>query len=698
MLAKNEISRGWRDVETVRFPRVTPPREVEVLVVGAGPSGLATALELNHDRVQVAVVDAATSASLVRAGAMGHSSRTVELFRRWGVYEAIRAGWTFPPEWNHGGGRLRTSLVGHDLLDPPGPSFRKRPGNDFSFEDSIRRPQTVLQHAFLRRLAERGTTVAGGWRLLGFHEGEDTVTALLEDVDSAERREVRARYLVGADGGSSDVRRRGSSGGSGTGSASGGVINWAGTWSVSTWDPVVAGGTRNTQYLDLVYDSLTQVDSQGNAHPQQARSWEYNTTGDAVTFHLRPGLKFTDGTPVNAEAWQYQINRAKTQKNSQLAGDLDSVRSIDVIDDLTFRINLTQPDHHIPTLFGARGAGLLASETAARNNPQALATTAPVGSGPFKVESLTPDASVSLVKNPDFWDAENIHVDRIEITFNNDPNSVVQGIRTGTYNFAIGDVAQIDPAKKAGLQVLDDWGYGYQGYFVPVNLNKAPFDNPKVVQAIHYAVNREQFVEQAAFGHGEVTAEPYPSYYPAYAQEAKDLHPYNPDKARQLLAEAGYNTTDRRLSLPFVVSQPTPPDEVLQSQFKAVGVDLDIKVDPNWSTSFFAKTLAITDYSYAGRDSFGQTLTANFGGGPLNLSGPFQSAEFKAALAKVRATPLDSPDLKKNLAAATVAGLTSNPNIYTYATPRPYILATGISPLPKLPGQISFRGVTIGSS
>ena len=113
---------GGRDVHTVHFPHPTPPAEVEVLIVGAGPVGLSAAIELASRGVNVAVVDRARTATLVRAGAMGHTPRTVEHFRRWGVLQAIRAEWTFPPEWNQGI-RLITSLVGHELAPSSRPPF-----------------------------------------------------------------------------------------------------------------------------------------------------------------------------------------------------------------------------------------------------------------------------------------------------------------------------------------------------------------------------------------------------------------------------------------------------------------------------------------------------------------------------------------------------------------------------------------------
>jgi 2-polyprenyl-6-methoxyphenol hydroxylase-like FAD-dependent oxidoreductase len=202
---------GGRDVHTVHFPHLTPPAEVEVLIAGAGPVGLSAAVELAARGVNVAVVDRARTATLVRAGAMGHTPRTVEHFRRWGVLQAIRAEWTFPPEWNQGI-RLITSLVGHELAPSRRPPFagdgtagdglpRRAAG------EGIRRPQTALQQVFLRHLARDGVPVAGGWRVEALDEQPDYVDTSVTDVDSGEQRVIRARYLLGADGGSSTVRR-----------------------------------------------------------------------------------------------------------------------------------------------------------------------------------------------------------------------------------------------------------------------------------------------------------------------------------------------------------------------------------------------------------------------------------------------------------------------------------------------------------
>ncbi|MFE2967018.1 FAD-dependent monooxygenase [Streptomyces sp. NPDC059340] len=191
---------GGRDVHTVRFPAATPPATVDVLVVGAGPVGLAAAVEPTARGVRAAVVDRARTATLVRAGAMGHTPRAVEHLRRWGLLQRVRDAWTYPPQW-HRGTRLVTSLAGHELVPVPAPSFTDRAtATRHSSGEALRRPQTVFQRVFLDHLREQGVSVSGGWELTELREDEREVDAEVVDVGSGEPRTIRAALRMAEHG------------------------------------------------------------------------------------------------------------------------------------------------------------------------------------------------------------------------------------------------------------------------------------------------------------------------------------------------------------------------------------------------------------------------------------------------------------------------------------------------------------------
>ncbi|MFG3585529.1 ABC transporter substrate-binding protein [Streptomyces sp. NPDC047990] len=479
-------------------------------------------------------------------------------------------------------------------------------------------------------------------------------------------------------------------GGDSAAAGGGATLKWTSSYFPTHWDPVVGGSGAQFRELALTYASLTRTDETGKAVPDLAKSWEYNKKGDEITFHLRPGLKFSDGQPVDAAAVKAAIERAQKQKNSALFGDLTSIKSVDA-EGLDAVLHLTQVDYQIPQLLGERVLQI-ASPKAAKN-PAKLDQN-PVGAGPFTVTQLVPGTKAVLKKNPDYWDAKNIHIDNVELTSAPDASTVVSGLQTGVYNFADLDPSQASAAKKAGLDVFVQPGFNASN--LSLNINKAPFDNDKVVDAVRYAINRQEFVDKLTFGYGEVTDQPFPKGYVAYDPKSEAEYPYDPAKSKKLLSEAGYKAGAIKLDL--VIPADDPQAEIVQSQLAKVGITVTIKVDKNWATPFFAKNLTFSLYGTTGRDSALQTLTAHFGPhGPLNLSSPYEPAGFEAAVAKVRQTPLDAPDYATVLQAATRAGLQSKALVFTYSQPNLIAKSKAISDLPKNPAHIDWTGVTISS-
>ncbi|SOD72569.1 peptide/nickel transport system substrate-binding protein [Jatrophihabitans sp. GAS493] len=467
------------------------------------------------------------------------------------------------------------------------------------------------------------------------------------------------------------------------------TLKWASSYFPTHWDPVVSGSGAQFRELALVYSALTKTDEKGDAVPELAESWKYNTAGDEITFHLRSGLTFSDGTPVNSAAVKDAIERAKTQKNSAIFGDLTSIKSVTTSGDLDVVVHLTQTDYQIPLLFGQRVLQIASPKAAA--DPTTL-DQKPVGAGPFIVTDLVPGTKAVLKKNPNYWDAKDIHIDAVQLISAPDPATVVSGLQTGVYNFADIPPTQAAAAKSAGQDVFVQPGFNASN--ISINVNKAPFNNPKVVDAVRYAINRQEFVDKLTFGYGAATTQPFPPGYVAYDPQSADLYAYDPAKSKQLLTDAGFKSGQIKVTL--VIPKEQADAEIVQSQLAAVGITVDIKIDKNWATPFFAKDLAFSLYGTTGRDSAVQTLTAHFGpNGPLNLSTPYEPAGFEAAVSKVRQTPLESPDYATTLQAATRAGLQSQALVFTYSAPNLFAKNKAISKLPAIPGHVDWTGVTI---
>lgn len=467
------------------------------------------------------------------------------------------------------------------------------------------------------------------------------------------------------------------------------VLRWAATLPAH-WDPVVQGSGFLFNLTALAYASLTEIDEDGNAVPGLAESWDYNDAGDAVTFHLREGLEFQDGEPVDAEAVKLYIERAKTQENSALHGDLTSIESVTADSELDVTVHLTQVDHQIPLLLGRRVAQITSPKAA--EDPEKLDQW-PVGAGPFTVTEYVPESHIYFEKNDDYWDADNIHIDRIELSAAPEPSTLVASIKTGVYDFAFGLApAQYDAAIDAGLDVAEHPVYSASN--ISLNTNKAPFNDPAVVEAVRHAIDRQEFVDKVTFGKGYATTQPFPEGYVAYDEESADLWPYDPELSKKILADAGYAPGE--IVVDFVVSAESVTNEIVQSQLAAIGITANIKVEPDWATPFFAKDLVLSTYGTTGRESPVQTLTAHFGpDGPLNLSSPFEPEGFEEAIALARQTPLDDPDYAKNLQAATRVGLQSGALIFTFGSPTLIVKNPKVSDLPQIPGQIHLTGVTI---
>lgn len=471
----------------------------------------------------------------------------------------------------------------------------------------------------------------------------------------------------------------------------GGTLKWG--WDLPTsWDPITSSAGWDVHVLSLVYAGLTQEDASGNAIPALASGWKYNAAGTEVTFTLRSGLKFSDGTTLDAAAVAKSLERSRTDSKSLVASQLTSVTSITAQGTDSVVVKLKQPNFQIPSLFAGK-TGMIVSPTAFEKDSSGLALK-PVGAGPFQLTSYTQNASASLTRFAGFWNAKQIHVENFELYPLPDASTVVAGLESGQYNVASIPGSQVAAAKAAGLQVqvIDSLVVAV----LDVNDAVAPFDDDNVVLALKYAVDRKALLQTAQFGYGEVAYQPFPKGYVGYNDSIGDIYAVNQAKAKQLLAASKYGANP---TVTITTTAAAGVPEQLQSQLQAVGFKVSIKVIP---TAQFTELVYIqheeqlTVDAFAGRDSAVQAFQVLYGAQGLLNPGRHTIAQLQSELTQVNETPLDSSKYAGVLQQATATAVKQAPNVFLYTEPRILARSSSVSAIPASLVVQRFEGVTAG--
>jgi peptide/nickel transport system substrate-binding protein len=363
--------------------------------------------------------------------------------------------------------------------------------------------------------------------------------------------------------------------------------------------PCLYGGWLQEAYIDRnILDSLVTEANNGSIEPWLATSWTVSGNGLVYTFHLKPGVKFTDGTPLNAQAVAYNFNYWQQGGNSTSQVSMDPYyKSATALNATTVQVTLNKPYLPLLTMLSQAYFGIQ-SPTALKRSAAANCDD-PVGSGAFKVQKWIHGQEVILVKNPDYtsWPATALHkgpaiVNEVDWKFLPDPVQRYESLVTGETN-VIYDIPTVDwQNAKANFQVTQ---YITPGKPVSIYLNTSEgvFTDVRVRQAFAYGAERQADVE-AAF-HGVIPYEGNPSVSqatPGYDAAVSQAYPYDPAKANQLLNEAGwtgrdaagYRTKDGKeldVKLPYpagsvITSEGTSLLETLQQQWKQIGFNVTL--------------------------------------------------------------------------------------------------------------------------
>ncbi len=308
-----------------------------------------------------------------------------------------------------------------------------------------------------------------------------------------------------------------------------------------TLDPAEpqSGSSFSQEVLLAVYDTLVRLDPAGNPTPGLAESWTANADLTAFTFKLRPGVTFHDGSDLTADTVKRNIDRNVALGGRASGTMVDSVRlvaGVEVLGPLEFKLLLKGPSGQIPYIMGGIG-GMVASAASVSGDDFGV-TFKPIGSGPYRVKSFESNVKTVMVRNDSYWGGIAGRPVAFEHHYVPDGRARLNALRSGQANVVLIDPRQIPEAKGAGMTVQINEKNGVWDIYV--NLGRAPLDNLKVRQAFMHAVDREALAEALSFGSGKPTVQFFASSSPVYDPALEKLYPYDPAKAKALLAEAGF--------------------------------------------------------------------------------------------------------------------------------------------------------------
>lgn len=305
----------------------------------------------------------------------------------------------------------------------------------------------------------------------------------------------------------------------------------------STLDPATGRSGGDHQFLYPLYDTLVQWDPKTLApRPGLARAWIYRDD-TTLLLELRQGVTFHDGTPMDAEAVKFNLDRNRLDAKSNIKVDLASVESVTVTTPTTVTLKLKTADRSILLILSDR-AGMMVSPSAVKAGNGAIDRT-PVGAGPWKFVKWDDSAVVVYERFPNYWEKGLPKVDRLEMKIIPEVNTGVRSVMAGENDI----VVQVPPIQKALLdrstKVTVQTISTLYLHMIYLDFSKAPFNDIRVRRALNLAVDRVAFSKLTMAGLAEPATTIFPKSFWAHDASLGNILAYNPDKAKALLKEAG---------------------------------------------------------------------------------------------------------------------------------------------------------------
>ena len=435
-------------------------------------------------------------------------------------------------------------------------------------------------------------------------------------------------------------------------------------------DPTLARTFVGRIVFAAMCDKLLDVDEKLTIVPQLAQSWTWSADSKALTMKLRPGVTFHDGEKFDAAAVKYNLERHKTMPGSNRRGELAPLASVDVLDPLTVRLNLSAPFSPLLAALADR-AGMMVSPKAAQAEGDKFGSR-PVCSGPFKFVERVAQDRIVFERYDGYWNKADVHFDKITYTPIPDATVRLANLKSGQLDFiervASSDVEKLQADKK--LKVTRITEIGYQGITINIGKSERAKQNPlgrdaRVREAFELAIDRQGLAQVVMDNEATVGNQWVAPSNPYYAKNMpvpkRDLA-----RARALLKEAG----EPHPSFTLMTSTTSDAQRlalVVQAMTRDAGFDVKIQATE------FATSLNLADkgdydayvLAWSGRaDPDGNIYSFDACKQPLNYAG-YCSAETDELLKQAR-TLREPADRKKVYEKVAAQVLKERPIVYLY--------------------------------
>lgn len=362
------------------------------------------------------------------------------------------------------------------------------------------------------------------------------------------------------------------------GPARGGTLRIGWIPDAKTLDPHLSVQFAERYVLYMVFNTLVGLDRSFNVVPELARSWQVSADGKQVTFQLQRGVKFHDGTDFTAEVVKWNIERildpqTKSPQRSQLE---PAVAAVKVVDPYTVTLELKKAFAPLLAALAERPGFILSPAAVKQSGPDF--GRRPVGSGPFRVVEWVQDSHVTLERFADYWDKGKPYLDRVSYRVVPDPTVRLTMVRTGEVDITTDVDAKDVPALQGDPNLrVSEMKPAARWTALQWQVDKPPFNNKALRQAIALAIDRNELKEVLLRGFGEAARGPVVPGLWWFDPNFKGIG-YDLELARKKLAEAGYPNGFRHKFVVENTPQWIRQAELLQAQLQKINVTLDFEL------------------------------------------------------------------------------------------------------------------------